>query len=33
MSGRCLDVTDNGSADGSRLQIWDCFAGATSLAS
>jgi hypothetical protein len=23
-SGRCLDVTGGGTADGTRLQIWDC---------
>ncbi len=27
-TNRCLDVTGNSSADGARLQIWDCFAGA-----
>ena len=23
-SGRCLDATGPSSADGTRLQIWDC---------
>jgi chitinase len=23
-SGRCLDVTNNASADGTQLQIWSC---------
>jgi len=23
-SNRCLDATGNSSADGTRLQIWDC---------
>ena len=27
-SGRCLDASNNSSANGTRLQIWDCFAGA-----
>ncbi|WP_169846821.1 RICIN domain-containing protein [Rhodococcus marinonascens] len=26
-SGRCLDVTDGESADGGRLQLWDCTGG------
>jgi Ricin-type beta-trefoil lectin domain len=27
-SGRCLDATGNSSANGTRLQIWDCTGGA-----
>ncbi|CAL9473781.1 hypothetical protein SUDANB95_02878 [Actinosynnema sp. ALI-1.44] len=26
-SGRCLDATGPSSADGTRLQVWDCFGG------
>ena len=26
-SGKCLDATGPSSADGTRLQIWDCFGG------
>ncbi|WP_072691732.1 RICIN domain-containing protein [Rhodococcus marinonascens] len=26
-SGKCLDVTDNVSANGTRLQLWDCTGG------
>jgi chitinase len=31
VSGRCLDATGQSSADGTRLQIWDCAAGANQL--
>ena len=27
-SGRCLDVTGANSANGTRVQIWDCHGGA-----
>jgi hypothetical protein len=27
-SGRCLDVAQNGTANGSRIQLWDCTGGA-----
>ncbi|KOU11511.1 endo-1,4-beta-xylanase [Streptomyces ardesiacus] len=27
-SGRCLDVPDAGTADGTQLQLWDCHSGA-----
>ncbi|MFL6051326.1 MAG: RICIN domain-containing protein, partial [Actinoallomurus sp.] len=27
-SGRCLDATGPSSANGTRLQIWDCTGGA-----
>jgi hypothetical protein len=27
-SGKCLDAQNNSSANGTRLQIWQCFAGA-----
>jgi hypothetical protein len=26
-SGKCLDVTGNTSANGTRLQIWTCYGG------
>ncbi|WP_084721776.1 RICIN domain-containing protein [Rhodococcus marinonascens] len=26
-SGKCLDVTDSESANGTRLQLWDCTGG------
>jgi hypothetical protein len=25
--GKCLDVTGNGTADGSTVQLWDCAGG------
>lgn len=25
--GKCLDVTGNGTADGTPVQLWDCFGG------
>ncbi|MET8772936.1 RICIN domain-containing protein, partial [Streptomyces sp. NPDC004658] len=25
---KCLDVTDNNSANGTRIQIWSCTGGA-----
>ena len=25
--GKCLDVTGNGTADGTAVQLWDCFGG------
>ncbi|WP_255292584.1 ricin-type beta-trefoil lectin domain protein [Micromonospora sp. WMMA1996] len=28
IGGKCLDVTDNASADGTPVQIWGCFGGA-----
>ncbi|GAA4573996.1 ricin-type beta-trefoil lectin domain protein [Micromonospora coerulea] len=27
LGGKCLDVTDNSSADGTPVQIWTCFGG------
>jgi hypothetical protein len=27
-SGRCLDVSQNGTANGARVQLWDCTGGA-----
>jgi len=27
-ANKCLDVTDNNSANGTRLQIWECGGGA-----
>ena len=27
-SGRCLDVSNNNSADGQQIHIWDCLAAA-----
>jgi hypothetical protein len=27
-SGKCLDVIDRRTEDGTKLQLWDCFAGA-----
>jgi chitinase len=30
-SGRCLDATGQSSADGTRLQIWDCFGGSNQV--
>ncbi|MFC4149827.1 ricin-type beta-trefoil lectin domain protein [Micromonospora mangrovi] len=27
LGGKCLDVTDNNSADGTPVQIWSCFGG------
>ncbi|WP_067501934.1 ricin-type beta-trefoil lectin domain protein [Actinoplanes sp. TFC3] len=28
VGGKCLDVKDNGTADGTPVQMWDCFGGA-----
>jgi hypothetical protein len=30
-SGRCLDATGPSSADGTRLQIWDCAASSNQV--
>jgi Ricin-type beta-trefoil lectin domain len=27
-SGKCLDVSQNSSADGQQIHIWDCHTGA-----